>query len=113
MSAIESPENCFEDCGSAQLINGVAVVRLDADFIQTVNMEKDHGVFAEPNGDCRGLYGINKAANSFEVHELGVLGRSGGSTRQSASPTIRKTSSRGKCWSRCPKPSRHSLIRHR
>jgi hypothetical protein len=72
MSAIESPENWFEDFGSAQLINGVAVIQFDPDFIQTVNTEKEYRVFAEPNGDCKGLYVTNKSANSFEVRELGV-----------------------------------------
>jgi hypothetical protein len=71
LSAIESPENWFEDFGSAQLVNGVAVVRLDPDFIQTVNTEKEYRVFPVPNGDCRGLYVTNKSANSFEVRELG------------------------------------------
>jgi hypothetical protein len=71
LSAIESPENWFEDFGSAQLVNGVAVIRLDPDFIQTVNTEKDYRVFTEPNADCRGLYVTNKSANSFEVRELG------------------------------------------
>ena len=71
MSGIESPENWFEDFGSAQLINGVAVIKLDRDFIQTVNTEKDYRVFPVPNGDCKGLYVTNKTANSFEVRELG------------------------------------------
>jgi hypothetical protein len=71
LSAIESPENWFEDFGSAQLVNGVAVIRLDPDFIQTVNTEKEYRVFPVPNGDCRGLYVTNKSANSFEVRELG------------------------------------------
>jgi hypothetical protein len=71
MSAIESPENWFEDFGSAQLVNGVAVIQLDRDFIQTVNTEKDYRVFPVPNADCRGLYVTNKSANSFEVRELG------------------------------------------
>jgi hypothetical protein len=71
MSAIESPENWFEDAGSAQLMGGIAVVQFDPDFIQTVNTEKDYRVFPVPNGDCRGLYVTNKAANSFEVRELG------------------------------------------
>jgi hypothetical protein len=71
LSAIESPENWFEDFGSAQLADGVAVIPLDPDFIQTVNTEKDYRVFPVPNGDCRGLYVTNKSANSFEVHELG------------------------------------------
>jgi hypothetical protein len=71
MASVESPENWFEDFGSAQLINGVAVIQLDPDFIQTVNTEKDYRVFPVPNGDCRGLYVTNKSANSFEVRELG------------------------------------------
>ena len=40
MAGIESPENWFEDFGSAQLVNGVAVIQLDRDFIQTVSTEK-------------------------------------------------------------------------
>ena len=71
MSGIESPENWFEDFGSAQLVNGVAVIRFDRDFIQTVNTKKDYRVFPVPNGDCKGLYVTNKSANSFEVRELG------------------------------------------
>jgi hypothetical protein len=71
MSGIESPENWFEDFGSAQLVNGVAVIELDRDFIQTVSTEKDYRVFPVPNGDCKGLYVTNKSANSFEVRELG------------------------------------------
>jgi hypothetical protein len=71
LASIESPENWFEDFGSAQLINGAAVIQLDQDFIQSVNTEKDYRVFAEPNGDCKGLYVTNKSANSFEVRELG------------------------------------------
>jgi hypothetical protein len=71
LSAIESPENWFEDFGSAQLINGVALIQLDPDFIQTVNTEKDYRVFPVPNGDCKGLYVTNKSPNFFEVRELG------------------------------------------
>jgi trimeric autotransporter adhesin len=71
MSGIESPENWFEDFGSAQLVNGVAVIKFDRDFIQTVNTGKAYRVFTMPNGDCKGLYVTNKTANSFEVRELG------------------------------------------
>lgn len=71
MSAIESPVNWFEDAGSAQLVNGGAVVALDPNFIQTVNTEKEYQVFLTPYGDCRGLYVLNRSAGSFEVHELG------------------------------------------
>ncbi len=71
MSAIEAPQNWFEDFGSAQLVNGVAVVTLDQDFMQTVNSETNYKVFPVPNGECKGLYVTNKTANSFEVRELG------------------------------------------
>jgi hypothetical protein len=71
LSAIESPQNWFEDFGSGQLVNGVAVVQLDPEFIQTVNAELDYKVFPVPNGDCKGLYVSNKTATSFEVRELG------------------------------------------
>jgi hypothetical protein len=71
MSAIESPENWFEDLGSAKLVNGVAVVELDPTFIQTVNSTIDYKVFPVPNGDCKGLYVTKKTATSFEVRELG------------------------------------------
>ncbi len=57
--------------GSAKLVNGVAVVALDPDFIQTVNTDTNYKVFPVPNGDCKGLYVTNKTANSFEVRELG------------------------------------------
>ena len=70
-SAIESPQNWFEDAGAAELVNGTAVVMLDPDFIQTVNTEMDYKVFPVPNGDCKGLYVTNKTATSFEVRELG------------------------------------------
>jgi hypothetical protein len=71
MSAIESPQNWFEDFGSAQLLNGVAVVALDRDFIQTVSTEIDYKVFPVPNGDCKGLFVTHKTPASFEVRELG------------------------------------------
>jgi hypothetical protein len=71
MSAIEAPQNWFEDAGSAELVDGVARVTLDRDFIQTVNTEMDYKVFPVPNGDCKGLYVTNKTATSFEVRELG------------------------------------------
>jgi len=70
LSAIQSPQNWFEDFGSARLVNGVAIVALDPTFVQTVNTAKDYKVFPVPNGDCKGLYVTNKTATSFEVREL-------------------------------------------
>jgi hypothetical protein len=71
LSAIESPKNWFEDFGTAQLSGGMAVVRLDPRFLQTVNARMEYHVFLTPNGDCKGLYVHQKDANSFEVRELG------------------------------------------
>jgi hypothetical protein len=71
MSAIESPKNWFEDAGSADLENGLAVVALDPDFIQTVNTDQEYMVFPVPSGDCKGLYVSHQTPTSFEVHELG------------------------------------------
>jgi hypothetical protein len=71
LSAIESPKNWFEDAGSAQLVNGAAVIMLDPDFTQTVNTEMEYNVFLTPYGNCKGLYVTNRTAKSFEVHELG------------------------------------------
>ncbi len=71
MSAIEAPQNWFEDAGSAELVNGSAVVTLDPDFIQTVNTENEYMVFPVPNSDCKGLYVNHQTPSSFEVHELG------------------------------------------
>jgi hypothetical protein len=71
LSAIESAMNWFEDAGSAQLANGVTLVQLDSDFMQTVNTEREYQVFLTPYGDCKGLYVTNRKPSSFEVHELG------------------------------------------
>jgi hypothetical protein len=71
MSAIESPQNWFEDAGEAELAKGAAVVQLDSTYTQTVNTGTKYQVFLTPYGDCKGLYVANRTANSFEVHELG------------------------------------------
>jgi hypothetical protein len=69
--AIEGPENWFEDAGSGQLANGMAVVNLEPIFGETVNTNMEYRVFLTPNGDCKGLYVAQKSANSFVVRELG------------------------------------------
>ena len=72
MSAIESPQNWFEDAGSGQLSGGTTVVTLDPNYIQTVNTELEYQVFLTPYGDCKGLYVSSRTPTSFEVHELGA-----------------------------------------
>jgi hypothetical protein len=70
-SAIESPNVWFEDFGSAELVGGVATVRIDARFLQTISTKSEYHVFLTPNGDCKGLYVQQKTATDFEVRELG------------------------------------------
>jgi hypothetical protein len=69
MFAMESPQNWFEDFGSASLLGGIATVTLDTKFAQTIDANNYH-VFVTPNGDCRGLYVTQKTPSSFEVREL-------------------------------------------
>ncbi|HNS53056.1 MAG TPA: hypothetical protein PKO09_17995 [Anaerolineae bacterium] len=68
--AVESPEVLFEDVGSAQLVEGWAVVAIDPVFAQTVNLAQPYQVFLTPMGDC-GLYVAEKTAESFTVGALG------------------------------------------
>jgi len=67
--SMQSPENWMEDFGSGELQKGVAVVTIDAAFADTVTGDASYHVFITPNGDSKGLYVINKTANSFEVRE--------------------------------------------
>lgn len=69
--AVESPENWFEDFGTAQLQAGTTRVSLEAEFLQTVDTAADYHIFLTPNGDCRGLYVARKTRGGFEVRELG------------------------------------------
>ncbi|MDH5405955.1 MAG: hypothetical protein OEX80_05400 [Candidatus Aminicenantes bacterium] len=68
--AMESPEIWFEDFGTAQLVNGQAVVQLESVFTQAANTEIAYFVFPIPNGECQGLYISRKDKDSFEVGEL-------------------------------------------
>lgn len=67
--SVQSTENWYEDAGSAQLVNGVVHVELEATFSQTVNTEVAYQVFLTPGGDSEGLYVTNKTATGFDVHE--------------------------------------------
>ena len=69
--AMESPEYWFEDFGTAQLVNGRAVVQLENVFAQTVNTGMGYYVFLTPTGNCKGLYISRQDRDSFEVRELG------------------------------------------
>jgi hypothetical protein len=69
--SVQSPENWMEDFGSGVLERGVAMVRIDPTFAETVSDSTDYHVFLTPKGDSRGLYVINETAASFEVRESG------------------------------------------
>ena len=68
--AVESPENWFEDFGSALLIHGRATVKLDPIFAQTVSTDAGYYVFLTPKGDCEGLYVAIQSASSFQIREM-------------------------------------------
>jgi hypothetical protein len=70
MYAVHAAENWFEDFGTAQLVNGAVVVKVDPVFAETINGQLDYHVFLTPRGDCRGLYVTRLTPSSFEVHEL-------------------------------------------
>ena len=69
--AVESPENWFEDFGSAELKGGAAWVPLDASFAEATNAAITYHVFLTPSGDSNGLYVARKTAAGFEVREHG------------------------------------------
>ena len=68
--SMQSPEVRLEDFGSATLVDGRAVVKIEPVFAQAANLV-EYYVFLTPLGDCQGLYVTAKAADSFEVRELG------------------------------------------
>jgi hypothetical protein len=60
----------IEDAGSAQLMNGHAVVSLDPVFARTVDPRYPYRVFLTAQGDTPGLYVAAKGAHEFVVREL-------------------------------------------
>jgi hypothetical protein len=61
----------MEDYGTGTMKMGVAVVKIDPAFAETVSETADYHVFLTPNADAKGLYVINKTLTSFEVRESG------------------------------------------
>jgi len=68
--AMESPENWFEDFGSARLTAGEATVTIEPMFAETVNLNEEYHVFLTPLGDCA-LYVAEKTPTSFTVRAMG------------------------------------------
>jgi len=65
---VESPESWFEDFGEGRLVNGMACITLDPDFLATVKDDLYH-VFLTPNGESEGLYVESKRPDGFDVRE--------------------------------------------
>lgn len=59
-----------DDWGSAQLVNGAAVVHLDSTFAQTLDPRQAYQVMLTPDADTRGLYVASKSPTSFVVREV-------------------------------------------
>jgi hypothetical protein len=68
--AVESPGVWFEDYGSGRLVSGVATIKIDPAYAQTVNTGVQYHVFLTPDGDCEGLYVTARTATGFQVREL-------------------------------------------
>ncbi len=58
-----------EDTGTAQLVGGAAVVRLDPTFAASIDSASGYRVFVTANGDTRGLFVATKTPNGFLVRE--------------------------------------------
>ena len=67
--APQSAENWMEDYGTGLMKRGVALVKIDPAFAETISESADYHVFLTPNADAEALYVINRTATSFEVRE--------------------------------------------
>ena len=72
MFAPEAPEVLFEDYGIGKLVNGIVKIDIDPIFSNNITVNNEHPlkVFIQLEGDCKGVYVINKSKNGFTVKEL-------------------------------------------
>jgi hypothetical protein len=59
-----------EDTGTAQMVNGVAMVKLDSAFAHSIDFGQAYHVMITPDGDTRGLFVANKSPAGFVVREV-------------------------------------------
>jgi hypothetical protein len=79
--SMESPDVLFEDVGTAQLVDGQAVVPLDPIFAQTVNLEQSYQVFLTAQGEAPVLLWVTaKTAASFTVRGVTLDGKAASSS---------------------------------
>jgi hypothetical protein len=60
----------IDDNGTAQLVNGMAMVRLDSTFATAIDSSRPYQVMLTPDGDTRGLFVASKTAQGFVVREV-------------------------------------------
>jgi hypothetical protein len=60
----------IEDIGEGRLVNGRAVVPIDPDLADSIDMRRAYHVFLTPDGDCKGLYVEQRSPGNFTVREL-------------------------------------------
>jgi hypothetical protein len=65
----KSAQPTIEDSGTAQLVNGVAVVRLDPTFAASIDSTTPYRVFVTPAGDTHGLFVASRSVTGFVVRE--------------------------------------------
>jgi hypothetical protein len=68
LTALQCPEALIEDCGSAELVNGSAWVKIDETFAEIANTGVNYQVFLTPVSDVPVIMSVsNKASSSFMV----------------------------------------------
>jgi hypothetical protein len=76
MAATQSPEALMEDCGSADLVNGAAVVTIDETFAEIANTGSNYQVFLTPVSENIVMMVVsNKATYSFTVKGVTMDGK--------------------------------------
>jgi hypothetical protein len=72
LSCPESPENLYMDFGIGKLIDGFAHVDIDPILAKNIIVNEQHPlkVFIQLEGDCNGVFVLNKSNKSFDVKEL-------------------------------------------
>jgi hypothetical protein len=69
-SIAASTRPSLEDTGTARLVYGQAIVRLDPTFARAIDARRAYQVFLTPGGDTRGLYVAAKGPAAFVVREV-------------------------------------------
>lgn len=66
--SMESPESWFEDFGEGRIVKGKAEVKIDPDFVKTVDLKKRYHVFVTPHSaKISGLAVVARLPGRFRV----------------------------------------------